>query len=322
MKRALTLCLLILTVAACGAPPTVSTADTAQTILTSPSDQRSYRYQKFENGLRVLIVSDPAADKAAAALRVEVGSAHNPRQRQGLAHFLEHMLFLGTSKYPNAGEYQAFISEHGGSHNAFTALDHTTYFFDIDPTQYDLALDRFSQFFIAPLFDREFVEREMNAVHSEYSKGLKDDGRRGWDVFSEVVDPGHPFATLAVGNLDTLQGGETDIREDLLKFYAKYYTAEEMTLVMVSSATLDEMEAYAQRFSKIPNTGAIEPLNVPPHMQKDRLPMQVSVVPVKEHRTLSLYFPIASAREQWPYKPYLILAHSWVMRGLAAYYPR
>ena len=122
-------------------------------------------------------------------------------------------------------------------------------------------------------------------------------------MFSEVVNPEHPYAKLAVGNLETLQGGETDIREDLLEFYDKYYTAEGMTLVLVSSATLDEMEAYTKQFSEIPNTGAIAPLVVSPHLQKDRLPLQVSVVPVKERRQLSLYFPIDSAREQWPYKP-------------------
>ena len=55
-----------------------------------------------------------------------------PQDRAGLVHFLEHMLFLGTEKYPEPGEYQSFISEHGGSHNAGTGLENTNYFFDID----------------------------------------------------------------------------------------------------------------------------------------------------------------------------------------------
>ncbi|MEZ5436066.1 MAG: insulinase family protein [Pseudomonadales bacterium] len=128
--------------------------------IKSDVDQRSYRNIELANGMKVLLVSDPAADKAAAAVDVAVGSGSDPESRQGLAHFLEHMLFLGTKKFPKSGEYQAFISAHGGTHNAFTSLEHTNYFFDIDHQQLQPALERFSQFFIAPLFNAEYVERE------------------------------------------------------------------------------------------------------------------------------------------------------------------
>ena len=77
------------------------------------------------------------------------GSGDDPKDRAGLAHFLEHMLFLGTERYPAADEYQRFISENGGGHNAYTALEHNQ-FLDIDADKLDEALDRFSQFFTAP----------------------------------------------------------------------------------------------------------------------------------------------------------------------------
>ena len=99
--------------------------------IQSDVDQRSYRNLELANGMKVLLISDATADKAAAAVDVATGSGDDPQQRPGLAHFLEHMLFLGTKKFPNPGEYQAFISAHGGSHNAFTSLEHTNYFFDI-----------------------------------------------------------------------------------------------------------------------------------------------------------------------------------------------
>ncbi|MBK8289257.1 MAG: insulinase family protein [Cellvibrionales bacterium] len=112
------------------------------------TDKRDYRNLVLANGMKVLLVSDPHTDKSAAALDVATGSGDDPEQRQGLAHFLEHMLFLGTKKFPEPGEYQAFISDNGGSHNAFTSLEHTNYFFDIDPQQLKPALDRFSQFLL------------------------------------------------------------------------------------------------------------------------------------------------------------------------------
>ena len=80
--------------------------------IQSPNDGKAYRYIELDNGLRALLISDPDTEKAAASLDVYVGSASNPEDRGGLAHFLEHMLFLGTDKYPDSGEYATFISEH------------------------------------------------------------------------------------------------------------------------------------------------------------------------------------------------------------------
>ena len=121
----------------------------AEEVLKSPNDTRSYLAFKLANGLRVIVVSDPDAVVAAASMDVHVGSGDNPPGREGLAHFLEHMLFLGTEKYPNADEYQSFIKANGGSNNAYTSFDHTNYYFSISPEFFEPALDRFSRFFIA-----------------------------------------------------------------------------------------------------------------------------------------------------------------------------
>lgn len=99
---------------------------------TSPLDDRSYRIVTLPaNGLRVMAVSDPAADKAAASLDVAVGQFSDPDDIPGLAHFLEHMLFLGTEKYPDEASYNAFLAENGGHSNAFTASENTNYHFSM-----------------------------------------------------------------------------------------------------------------------------------------------------------------------------------------------
>jgi len=79
----------------------------------SPNDDYQYRLLTLGNKMEVLLISDPDTPKAAASLDVLVGSGDNPPGRAGLAHFLEHMLFLGTDKYPDAAEYERFITEHG-----------------------------------------------------------------------------------------------------------------------------------------------------------------------------------------------------------------
>lgn len=88
----------------------------------SKSDSRKARYIKLDNGLKCILVSDPESTKGAAALSVHIGAAMDPKDRPGLAHFLEHMLFMGTEKYPNENEYSEFISQNGGYDNAYTSF--------------------------------------------------------------------------------------------------------------------------------------------------------------------------------------------------------
>lgn len=106
---------------------TRETGDDLTKIIKSPLDDRTYRALTLPNGLRVTLVSDPAMQKAAAALDVHVGSYANPVDLPGLAHFCEHMLFLGTKKYPDENEFSTYLSDHGGSSNAYTDSEDTAY---------------------------------------------------------------------------------------------------------------------------------------------------------------------------------------------------
>lgn len=120
-------------------------------ITTSKSDKRVYKLITLDNKLRALLIQDDEADKSAAALNVHVGSALEPKELGGVAHFLEHMLFMGTEKYPSENDYAEYITQNGGYNNAFTAMTDTNYHFDCSNEAFEGALDRFSQFFIAPL---------------------------------------------------------------------------------------------------------------------------------------------------------------------------
>lgn len=283
----------------------------AFTVIKSENDKRSYRYLQLENQLKVLLISDPETEKSAAALDVNVGANQNPQDRVGLAHFLEHMLFLGTEKYPQAGEYQEFISQHGGRYNAYTAAENTNYFFEIDNDQLDPALDRFAQFFIAPLFNPEYVDRERKAVHSEFMAKLKDDGRREWEVYRELMNPAHPSAKFSVGNLTTLADYEDrPVREDMIAFYEQHYSSHLMNLVVLGRGSLDELEAGVRnRFSAIP----LRDINIkdqyPALFSAATLPASVEIKPEKELRQLTFSFPIPNPDQFYDKKPYGYIAH-------------
>ncbi|NIR31231.1 MAG: insulinase family protein [Gammaproteobacteria bacterium] len=280
-------------------------------IVKSPNDDRNYRALTLPNELQVLLVSDPATDKAAASMDVYVGSGSDPGGRQGLAHFLEHMLFLGTEKYPEPGAYQSFISAHGGTHNAYTAFDHTNYFFDVDDDYLEPALDRFSQFFVAPLFNPEYVERERNAVDSEFHLRKKSDGRRAYAAFKQAVNPKHPLSEFQVGSLETLSDRPgNDVRDDLIAFYRGHYSANVMALAVLGREPLDVLEGWVrEKFAGVENRGATAPDIDEPLFEEGRLPLRLNVVPVKETRELSLTFPIPPLLEHYRTKPANYVAH-------------
>ena len=278
-------------------------------LIKSENDQRSYRRLTLENELDVLLISDPDADKAAVALDLHMGSYQNPVHTEGLAHFLEHMLFLGTQRYPSAGEYQTFISEHGGSHNASTSLEHTNYFFSIDAAYLEDALDRFAPFFFEPTFDANYVNRERNAVESEYQLKLKSDSRRQWDVLREIINPQHPLSKFTVGNNQTLVDGEDGLlRDQLIKMYNRYYSANLMTLVVLGNNSIDELQVMVEeQFSPISNKNTvIEPYKVP-LVETNRLPLKARVIPLKELRELSLLFELPQQDRNWKVKPAMYL---------------
>ena len=129
-----------------------------------PLDKSEERKIILENGLKVYLLSDPNFNMSSASMSVMVGSLEDPNDRQGLAHFLEHMLFLGTKKYPDVDEYGTYLKTNGGYSNAYTARDHTNYHFQVLPDGFEGAIDRFSQFFIEPLFTEKYTQRKSDNV--------------------------------------------------------------------------------------------------------------------------------------------------------------
>ncbi len=290
----------------CSTTPTdrTTSADTrsaAVEVQKSPNDNRSYRYLVLDNDLRVLLVEDPDTDKAAASLTVLRGSYHEPEAYPGLAHFLEHMLFIGTGKYPEVDGYQQFIAAHGGSSNAYTAAEVTNYFFDIQPEHFSEGMDRFSQFFVSPLLDPAYVDREKNAVHSEYQLQIKDDGWRGLSATRAAMNPAYPGARFNIGSLETLGDG---VDEALVEFFESAYSADQMVLVALSNEPLDELEAWVTpMFEAIENRG-IGPAPITTRAFTDaQLPSVLSYQTFKDEHTLAFNFPIPAPDVYYRKKP-------------------
>ncbi|KAI5707248.1 hypothetical protein M8J75_016018 [Diaphorina citri] len=283
-------------------------------IVKSEFDKREYRGLELQNGMKVLLISDPATDKSAAALDINIGYLSDPKDLPGLAHFCEHMLFMGTETYPAENEYNKFLSEHSGYSNAYTSADHTNYHFEVSPDHLEKTLDIFSKFFICPLFDASSTDREVNAVNSEHEKNIPNDAWRLDQLEKATCDPKHDYNRFGTGNKETLEtipkSKGIDVRNELLKFHNKWYSSNIMGLAILGKESLDELEKYAvDKFKDVKNKNVTTPEWTTHPYGKDQLKTRGYVTPVKDVRSLLVTFPIPDLQEQHKSGPDNYLSH-------------
>ncbi|BFZ09211.1 hypothetical protein BsWGS_12249 [Bradybaena similaris] len=283
-------------------------------ITKSAADPRQYRGLELSNGLKVLLISDPETDKSSAAMDVHIGHLKDPRDLPGLAHFCEHMLFLGTEKYPEENEYNKFLNEHGGAANAFTSLEHTNYYFDISPEYLPGALDRFAQFFCCPLFTASATGREVNAVDSENSRNLQSDPWRLFQLDKSLAREDHDFSKYGTGNKETLEtipkSKGLDVREELLKFHSRYYSSNIMGLCVLGKESLDELQDMViPLFEKDINKNVEIPRWDDSPYTDEHLQCVVHAVPVKDIREMSVMWPTPDVSDYYKANPGHYLGH-------------
>uniref|UniRef100_A0A7S3Q5Z2 Insulysin n=1 Tax=Chaetoceros debilis TaxID=122233 RepID=A0A7S3Q5Z2_9STRA len=222
---------------------------------------------------------DAGLRKAAAALVVGAGSFHDPACANGMAHFLEHMLFMGTSKYPLENQYDAFLSKNSGSDNAYTELEYTLYHMEVCQEAFWKGLDMLAQFFVSPLLLEDCVDRELNAIESEFQLSKNSDECRLQQLLchdcklQHVNNKGkgeengkdkdnhnrhHPFANFSWGNRQSLvdlpKENNIDMMKELRKFYNAHYYAQNMSLVVIGAYSLDKLQAkVVESFSAVPS---------------------------------------------------------------------
>ncbi|MET0357788.1 MAG: insulinase family protein [Cellvibrio sp.] len=274
-------------------------------IQKSPNDDRTYAAILLPNKLQVVLVSDPTLENSAASLAVGAGSAQDPEGQQGLAHYLEHMLFLGTAKFPEPDGFMKFTQTNGGMTNAFTAYDKTNYLFQINATKFDEALDRFSDYFKAPTFDVNYSDKERNAVNNEWSMQKKQDPWIMMRIDGLTGNPQSPHAKFNIGNLETLvDQPNAKLNEVMKAFYQRYYSANVMRLTLVGKQSIPELKALAEKhFSNIPNRNVPMPEVTIPGLTDAEKSKSIHYAPNKDFKALYVDFPVKSNKEQWRLKP-------------------
>ncbi|XP_049443655.1 nardilysin-like [Epinephelus fuscoguttatus] len=248
--------------------------------------------------------------QAAAALCISVGSFSDPDDLPGLAHFLEHMVFMGSEKYPAENGFDAFLKKHGGSDNASTDCERTIFQFDVQRKYFREALDRWAQFFICPLMIEDAIDREVEAVDSEYQLARPSDSHRKEMLFGSLAKPGHPMSKFCWGNAQTLKHEprekQINTYQRLRDFWRRYYSAHYMTLSVQSKETLDTLEQWVRDiFIKVPNNGEpradfshlLQPFDTPAFNKLYR------VVPVRKVHALTISWAVPPQGKHYRVKP-------------------
>jgi len=237
----------------------VAGAATNITLLTRRprSDRRTFQFAVLKNGLEVLNIQDKETFRFAAAVAVKAGSYNDPVKLPGLAHFCEHMVFLGTKKYPRSGGFDDFMTAHGGSDNAYTASEVTVYYGGLAEGAMKEMMGRLSDFFRHPLFRHRYVKKEVHAINSEHLKNIENPERRILETLDAIADPRSPVSRFKTGNIETLYDGPkrkgVDPVAALKTYFGSHYCPSRMRLVTTGSASVDEqLELAEQTFGHIP----------------------------------------------------------------------
>lgn len=278
----------------------------------SDVDKCHYRVITLPNQLQVLLIHEDGLDKASAAVDVHVGSFSDPESIPGVAHFLEHLLFMGTEKYPVENDYMEFLAAHGGNSNAFTDDEHTNYFFEVSAEHFEPALDRFAQFFVAPLFNPDGTSREMQAVDSEHKKNLKDDVWRIHQLERSLSRPDHPYSKFGTGCAESLN--KPGIRDVVIEFYKQHYSANIMKAVLYGKDSLEQLAQWAEeKFSMIPNKSFTIPTY--PDRPWTHIKKLINIKAIKEMQTLYVSWQTGDIRTHNLTKPDIYFSHLFGHEG-------
>lgn len=281
-------------------------------IILPKNDTNTYKHIILPNDLQVIIINDTTTQISTLSLNINVGYYSDPSDTPGLAHFLEHMIFMGSTKYPNINKFMQYINKNGGSTNAYTSFNNTNYYFNIISSKFKKAIDIFYNLLYSPLFDINYINKEMNAVNSEHSKNILDDNWRLMEILKYTSSHSHPFSKFGTGTLNTLKNAYTP----LLKFYKTYYSSNIMKLVIHTNISSNIIEKLINKtFSNLKNH------NITPKIPTSSplSPKFIKMNPINNSNTLHIFFQLKSTISYFKSKPLNILLYIFNHQGTNTY---
>src|SRR3989344_9321488 len=165
-----------------------------------------YSKHTLPNGLRLILVPMSGVNSVATAVMVGVGSRYETPTINGISHFLEHMVFKGTKKYPTTDDVNV-IERAGGLQNAYTDIDVTNYHNKALSTDWSLALEINKELALAPRLEEKYIEKERNVILEEIKRGEDEPANKVGETFHQMMYPGTGLGMRVIGTPECLQIG-------------------------------------------------------------------------------------------------------------------
>lgn len=258
---------------------------TARTSVTSSPVAASPTRHVLPNGIPVIVQEHRGSELAALQLWVRAGARDESAGELGLAHYLEHMLFRGTTSRP-PGFVEREVEGVGGAMNAGTSWDYTYYYVTLPPSRVTQGLELLADISMNAALDTAVLEKEKEVVLEEMRLG-QDNPRRvlGRTLYSQLFD-GHPYGREVIGTPDLIRGLT---RDTLTAFYRHHYVPEAFAVVVVGPVNAEQvMTAARATFGRLPRSGTSRlPLAAPSPFR----PRRVEIVREGGHAYLGLAWP-------------------------------
>jgi insulysin len=215
-------------------------------IIKSKNEKRQIKGLILKNSIKVVIVSDPDIIKSGCCVGINAGYLQD--EYEGTAHFLEHLLFMGSKKFKKQNDFLNYIHSNNGESNAYTEMNSTCYYLNIDSSKFKKAVEMLSWFFKSPLLGEENIKSEMEIINSEHEKNKNNDFWIMDDIFKNFVET-KKYKKFGTGNNESLKNIKYD---DIMHFYNKYYTTENTYVCIFDTNSIEDIiKNYVPYFEDI-----------------------------------------------------------------------
>ncbi|MDR6180078.1 coenzyme PQQ biosynthesis probable peptidase PqqF [Pseudomonas sp. SORGH_AS 211] len=231
-----------------------------------PTSPPQHRRLRLANGLAVALLHDAELPQAAALVRIGAGSHQAPRAFPGLAHFLEHLFFLGSRRYPAADGLMPLVQRLGGELNASTRETTTDFFFALAPEHLAAGLARLLDMLAAPLLAADAQRREREVLHAEFIAWARSADTRRDLALAAGLPADHPAAGFHAGNRYSLPLHSPIFQAALRDFQRQYYRADNALLVLAGPQSLAELAELAREQGAVLASGPASAHAAPPSL--------------------------------------------------------
>ncbi len=201
----------------------------------------------LDNGFRILVFPMINAKTATALLMIKTGSRYESRQENGLSHFLEHLFFKGSKKWPDALSLAQKLDSLGGEYNAFTSKEYTGYYTKVASGKLKPAVAVLADMLLNPIFPDKEIEREKGVIIEELKMYQDNPLMSIEDVFETCMFGDHPIGWEVIGTIKNIKAFN---KEMLFDYYFRQYGANSMTLVLSGAVSLDDLQKAKDLFTK------------------------------------------------------------------------